>query len=476
MEQQPHVVIFPLPLQDHIKPLLCLAELLCHSGFHVTFVNTHQNYKRFGNSEAISTHFPTLHFESISDGLPEEHPRAISSTLLIELKSSIKPPFRELLKTIILRADDKDHVIGCWVPPLTCIITDGTLAGAFDIAQELGIPIIAHNVPYPGYLWTVLSIPKLVEQGQIPFKDDDMNVEIMGVPGMEGYLRRRDLPGFCKVKQADHPALQYISNEYKTLKRASALILDSVYELDAPILSHMAQVFPKIYTLGPIHALLNSQVGDISRELNSHTKTAQKCMTWLDNHPSRSVIYVSFGSLVKLTHEQVIEFWYGLVKSGQPFIWVIRSDITSRQDLDVPAELETGTKERGFIVEWAPQEEVLAHIAVGGFLTHSGWNSTLEGIVAGVPMICFPILGDHMIVSRTVCLKWKIGLPLSENCDRSEIETVIKDLMGYKKEGIQKSMDSTSKLARDSVKKGGSSHCNLELLIQQIRDMQTNCS
>ncbi|CAB4305326.1 unnamed protein product [Prunus armeniaca] len=97
-----------------------------------------------------------------------------------------------------------------------------------------------------------------------------MNVEITGVPGMEGLLHRQDLPGFCRVKQADHPSLQFAINETETLKRASALILDTVYELDAPCISHMALTFPKIYTLGPLHALLNSQIGDMSRGLASH--------------------------------------------------------------------------------------------------------------------------------------------------------------------------------------------------------------
>ncbi|KAI5325762.1 hypothetical protein L3X38_034836 [Prunus dulcis] len=468
--KQSHVVIFPFPLQGHIKPLLCLAELLCHAGLHVTFVNTHHNHKRLANPEALSTHFPTLHFESISDGLPDDHPRALNGELLIALKTSIRPHFRELLETIRIKAESNDAP----APPLNCIITDGLVTFAFDLAEELEIPVLSYNVPCARYLWTCLCLPDLIEQGQLPFPDDDMSVEITGVSGMDGPLHRQDLPSFCRVKQADHPALQFAINWTQAQRRASALILDTVYELDASCLSHMALMFPKIYTLGPLHALLNAQIGNVSKSLASHGglwKSDPNCMTWLNSQPSRSVIYVSFGTLVNLTRAQMIEFWYGLVNSGHPFMWVIRSDIIYGAH-QIPAELEIGTKERGYIVEWVSQEEVLAHKAVGGFLTHSGWNSTLESIVAGLPMICWPNLGDHYIISRTVSQKWKIGLQLNENCDRCNIETMIQTLMGPKREEIQISMDTISKLARDSVVKGGSSHNNLEQLIEYIRSLQ----
>lgn len=298
-----------------------------------------------------------------------------------------------------------------------------------------------------------------------------MNVEITGVPGMEGLLRRVDLPGFCRAKQVNNPSLQFTMNETQTQRRASALILDSVYELDAPVLSHMAQMFPKIYTLGPLNALLHSQIGDVSRSLASHAslwKTNPNCMTWLDSQPSKSVLYVSFGTLVKLTREQIIEFWYGLLNSGHRFLWAIRLDITSGSGF---VELERATKERGYMVDWVSQEEVLAHWAVGGFLTHSGWNSTMESIVADIPMICWPYFGDHHIISRSVCDDWKVGLRLNENCERKNIETTIRTLMEFKKEDIQSSMDAISKVAHDNVIKGGSSHNNLELLIQDIRNM-----
>lgn len=167
-KSESHVVIFPLPLQGHIKPLICLAELLCHAGLHVTFVNTQHSHKLMANLHDLSTHFPTLHFDSISDGLPEADPREVTIAFLMALKTSIKPHFRDLLHSLssIKLAD-----AGRPLPPANCVITDGLIFPCvLDVAEDLGLPILSYNVAYAPYLWTCLCLPKLIEQGQIPFQ------------------------------------------------------------------------------------------------------------------------------------------------------------------------------------------------------------------------------------------------------------------------------------------------------------------
>ncbi|RDX69709.1 7-deoxyloganetic acid glucosyltransferase, partial [Mucuna pruriens] len=185
-----------------------------------------------------------------------------------------------------------------------------------------------------------------------------------------------------------------------------------------------------------------------------------------------------FGTVVKLSHEQLLEFWHGLVNSLKPFLWVIRKDLINIEgglNNNVPIELELGTKERGLLVDWAPQEEVLAHPSVGGFLTHCGWNSTLECITEGVPMLCWPLIADQTINGRCVSEQWRIGLDINgtnETCDRLIVEKMVKNVMENQIEGITPSVNEIAKKARESVEEFGSSYHNIENLVKDISSMK----
>ncbi|RDX75335.1 7-deoxyloganetic acid glucosyltransferase, partial [Mucuna pruriens] len=182
-----------------------------------------------------------------------------------------------------------------------------------------------------------------------------------------------------------------------------------------------------------------------------------------------------FGTVVKLSNEQLLEFWHGLVNSLKPFLWVIQKDLINIEgglDNNVLIELELGTKERGLLVDWAPQEEVLAHPAVGGFLTHCGWNSILECIVEGVPMLCWPLIADQPINSRCVSKQWEIGLDIDGTFDRLIVEKIVKNVMENQIEGITSFVNEIAEKAQDSVKETGSSYCNIENLVKDIRSMK----
>ncbi|CAL5363731.1 unnamed protein product [Camellia sinensis] len=180
------------------------------------------------------------------------------------------------------------------------------------------------------------------------------------------------------------------------------------------------------------------------------------------------------GSLAMMTSDQVMEFWHGLVNSGHRFLWVRRPNSIPGGDWEgqIPKEVLEATAERGWLVSWTPQEEVLAHPAIGGFLTHSGWNSTLESMVEGVPMVCWPYFVDQQVNSRFVSEVWKLGIDMKDTCDRAVIEKMIKDVMDLRRDEFVVSADRIAKLARESVSEGGSSSCNLERLIEDIRLMK----
>lgn len=156
-----------------------------------------------------------------------------------------------------------------------------------------------------------------------------MDHMVRGMLGMEGLLRRRDLPSICR-HPLDDPFFQFFVEEVKVMTRTSALILNTFDQLEAATLSHITPLFSRIYTIGPLNALLTSRIEhNVSRSLSSLNdlcKADRNCMTWLDSQPFRSVVYVSFGSTGLMTRGQLLEFWHGLVNSGKPFLWVVRCD------------------------------------------------------------------------------------------------------------------------------------------------------
>ncbi|GAV56820.1 UDPGT domain-containing protein [Cephalotus follicularis] len=469
----PRVLLFPLPCQGNVNSMLNLAQLLSLAGLHVTFLNSDHNHDRlvrYTDIQARFTCYPGFQFKTITDGLPVEHPRNGESfmEMCYALNSVTRPLFRDML-------------VSGQFGLVNCIIADGIMGYTIDVADEVGIPIFHFRSISACCFWACFSIPQMIEAGEIPIKGNEaMDVLIRSVPGMETFLRSRDLPSFCRSSDVSNPSLQLIMTETRQSPRARALILNTFEDLEGPILSQIRTQCPTTYTIGPLHAhrktrLAKHATNTLQRSSNSSSlwEVDRSCMTWLDQQPLQSVVYISFGSLAVLTRDQLIEFWYGVVNSKKNFLWVRRLDSTpgnkEGESEDIPVELVEGTKERGYMVGWAPQEEVLAHKAVGGFLTHSGWNSTLESIVAGVPMVCWPYFFDQQLNSRFVSEVWKLGLDMKDLCDRTIVEQMLNDLMVERRQEFVKSTAEMARLSRKSVSEGGSSYSNLDRLIKDIR-------
>jgi UDP:flavonoid glycosyltransferase YjiC (YdhE family) len=153
----------------------------------------------------------------------------------------------------------------------------------------------------------------------------------------------------------------------------------------------------------------------------------ETCMEWLDQQRAGSVIYVSFGSWVpSIGRDAINELAHGLEATGRPFMWALKAEPSWREGL--PSQYEEAVAGRGKIVGWAPQEDVLRHEAVGCYLTHCGWNSTLEAIQHGVRLLCYPVSGDQFINCAYIVRMWQTGIRLSST-KRNIVEDCVERIM-----------------------------------------------
>lgn len=283
-------------------------------------------------------------------------------------------------------------------------------------------------------------------------------------------LKVKDLP--VPIIRNSNPQNLYrlVDSMVISIKKSSGLIVNSFEELEQPSLTSLRQEFPcPIFPLGPFHHFCSSP-----SSCSSLVEEDDSCITWLDKQEPRSVIYVSFGSIVALKETELDEIAWGLRNSGRPFLWVVRSGSVPGSNRDFLPRM--GPDGMGLVVKWAPQIEVLSHPSVSAFWTHCGWNSTLEGISEGLPLICMPCFTDQMVNSRFVCDVWKVGLELQrDGMERGKIQGTLRRLLEEKEgEEIRRRVLALKKKANLSLKQGGSSHQSIQSLVHHILSLESH--
>lgn len=286
-------------------------------------------------------------------------------------------------------------------------------------------------------------------------------------------LKVKDLPEFHSL----HPELfyEFVCRVIEECKKSSGVIWNTFEELESSALAKLGQEFSiPIYPIGPFHKYFLA--GSNSTSLLTPDKS---CISWLDTQEHKSVVYVSFGSIVAISEGEFLEIAWGLANSKQPFLWVVRPGIIRGSEWLEP--LPSGFLEnlggRGCIVKWAPQEQVLKHPAIGAFWTHCGWNSTLESVCEGVPMICSPCFGDQKVNAKYVSDVWKVGVLLQNKPGRGEIEKTISKLMlGDEANEIRGNILKLKEKANVCLSEGGSSYCFLDRLVSEILSLKSSAS
>ncbi|XP_030952618.1 7-deoxyloganetin glucosyltransferase-like [Quercus lobata] len=467
-----HAVCIPSPAQSHIKAMLKLSKLLHHKGFHITFVNTEFNHQRFLQSRGPNSldGLSDFRFETIPDGLPPSDLNATQDIhfLCDSIMKNFLAPFSDLLVKLN-GATSKN-------PPVTCIISDGFMPFTITSAQELGIPIVMFFTISACSLMGFMQLPSLKDKGIIPLKDESyltngyLDRVIDWIPGMKN-IRLRDLPSFVQTIDPNDAAFKLVIEAAERAPKASGIVIHTFNALEKEVLDALSTMFTHVYAIGPLQPLLiNHLPNDLLKSIGYNLwKEETECLDWLNSKSPNSVIYVNFGSVTVMTRKQLIEFGCGLSNSKHPFLWIIRSDLVVGESTILPPEFEVERKERGFIASWCPQEEVLNHPAVGGFLTHSGWNSTIESVYAGVPMLCWPFLFDQQTNCKYTCNEWGVGMEIDNDVKREKVEKIVRELMETEKgKKMKKNAMEWKKIAEEATCPLGSSSINFNNLVSEV--------
>lgn len=471
-----HAVCFPLPIQGHINGMLHFAKALHSMGFHITFVNSEFNHRRVVRNAgpASLAGLPDFRFATIPDGLssPEDDTDKSQdlAALCVSTKRHCASPLRDLIKAL--------HDPCSGGPRVSCVISDSFTSFTLAVTAELSIPnIFFCSVSATGFL-SAVYFEELKQRSIIPLKGEEdltngfLDTVIDWIPGMPN-IRLKDLPSFIRTTNPHDVMLNFCAEEARASCGASAVIFNTFHDLEAPIIEALSSVLvPPVYDIGPVSLLSDYVPNQDLRGVGvSLWKEDSSCIEWLDEKEPGSVLYVNYGSITVLTNDQLIEFAWGLADSGCQFLWVIRPDLVEGENALLPAEFATEIKPRSFIANWCSQKEVLSHPSIGGFLTHCGWNSTMESMCAGVPMICWPFFADQQPNCRFLCSEWGIGIEIGEDVKREKVERLIKELIGGAQKGKEmkrKALEWKARAAKAANSLGGGSWINLERVIKEV--------
>ncbi|WVZ65588.1 hypothetical protein U9M48_014924 [Paspalum notatum var. saurae] len=455
-EQHIHVLLLPNPSQGHINPILQFGKrLAAHRGVRCTLAVT-----RFvlGQSGAPPPSSP-VHVAAISDGCDRggfgEAGNIEAYTVRLEAAGS------ETVGALLRSEAERGR-------PVRALVYDAFLPWAQGVARRHGVACAAAFFTQPcavdvayGHAWAGrLAPPSQLAAGAAP----------LALPGLPDGLAPRDLPTFL-TDPDDRAYLELLVNQFRGLDTADHVLVNSFYELQPQESAYMESAW-RAKTVGPAvpSAYLDNRLpDDTSYGFHLYTPLTETTKSWLDARRARSVVYVSFGSIAKPGEAQTAEMAEGLYGSGRDFLWVVRASETSK----LPEGFADRAKGRGLVVTWSPQLEVLAHPAVGCFVTHCGWNSTMEGLGAGVPMVAMPQWSDQTMNAKYIEDVWRVGVRVRPDEEgvvrREEVEACVREVMEGERSGeYRENATGWKEKARSAMSEGGSSDRNILEFLSKI--------
>ncbi|KAF7811004.1 scopoletin glucosyltransferase-like [Senna tora] len=460
-----HIFFFPVPAQGHMIPMVDMAKLFAARGVRATIVTTPLNLPfvsrtigipKTPQNPNIFIDIVPIKFPSVEAGLPEgcETIDAIPSPSLMpnffRAIQMLQKPFEQLLLQY------NPH----------CLIADMFFPWTSYSAAKFKIPrIVFHGTG--SFALCATECVRLYK----PHKKVSSDSEPFVIPNLPGEIKMTKMVLPEHIKRDDENDWAKMEREYKELELKSfGVIVNSFYELEEVYADHYNKVLGrKIWHVGPV-SLCNRDMKEKANRGKEASIDEQECLKWLHSKTPNSVLYVCFGSMVKFPKSQLSEIAMGLEASGQNFIWVVRKNQKDKEEEDkeewLPEGFEKRMEGKGLIIRgWAPQVLILDHKAIGGFVTHCGWNSTLEGVSAGVPMVTWPVSAEQFYNEKFVTevlgigvavgvKKWA-GVAEGDGVKKEAIEKAVRKIMD-EEEGKEMRMKAKNfaKKAKEAVKEG----------------------
>ncbi|KAI5055859.1 hypothetical protein GOP47_0029380 [Adiantum capillus-veneris] len=461
--------------------MIQLAMRMLDEGFFITFINsdhTHQwmFHQRPAAAAAYLSTLPNLRFEHIPDGLPDHHQRFNEKpggvVEMIAATLALPGPFAKLVRRI-LNSDES--------PPLTCIIADAFCTWIQDVADQFHIPRVSlwttpvhANIAY-AFQSTLQSL------GLIPVKDQSKLQEVVHCIQGINPMKLENYISFVLVDSTTDFLFQWFLRLCMKRPLEAAWNLGNTFEeLESEACAAFKKDVPNFLQIGPLLPtdVCHGNPHDMeATSILSMWPENTTCKDWLSKHEKASVIYISFGSMVNMSEEDIGELIQGLEESGVPFLWAIRPDQIGpalsglRGKLDSEA-VQGKPSGRAMLVSWAPQLAVLTHPSVGLFLFHCGWNSVGESVDGGVPILAKPGgFAEQRMNAHYIADVSKIGHCLRNGARSSDIKLLISSLLGNSEEAasMQGRLSALRQTALATVSPGGSSMSNFKLFIDDMR-------
>uniref|UniRef100_A0A2N9GNP8 Glycosyltransferase n=1 Tax=Fagus sylvatica TaxID=28930 RepID=A0A2N9GNP8_FAGSY len=471
---QIHFVLFPLMAPGHMNPVMDIARLLAQRGVIITIITTPHNATRFKTLVARSVesglqiHLIQLEFPS-EVGLPkgcENFDMLPSLGLAVDFftaASLLQQPVEKLFEKL--------------TPRPRCIISDVCLPYTANVATKFHIPRISFSGTSCVCLLCILNF----HTSKLP-ETISSESEYFVVPGVPDHIEVTKAQILGPI--APTPYWKQFNEQMAAAEMASYGTIMNTFEALEPayIKGYKKTRMDKVWCVGPVSLCNEIDLDKAQRGKNASIDEYQ-CLKWLDSKEPSSVLYACLGSMCNLIPSQLIELGLALEESKRAFIWVIKEGLMEKWIAE--EGFEERIKGRGLIIRgWAPQVLILSHPAIGGFLTHCGWNSTLEGICAGIPMVTWPLFADQFLNEKLVVQVQKIGVSIGVEdpvqwgeeekigvyVKKEDVRMAIDMLMdeGEEREARQKRATELSQMAKKALEEGGSSDLDIKLLIQDI--------